>query len=101
MVLVPYLSVPNSRTSWHLGLWRVALGSQMPGTDNGIFFVVESHQHFLQGRQGHTKPRSPPGRCSVSHELCPDCSFGLEWLCWVKQAAAQLTALTGHSPPLG
>lgn len=36
MVLVPYLLVPNSKRSWHLGLWCVALGSQTPGTDNGI-----------------------------------------------------------------
>lgn len=37
MVLVPYLSVPNSKRSWYLAMWHVALGSQMPGTDNGIF----------------------------------------------------------------
>lgn len=86
IVLVPYLS--KTKRSWCLGMWLVALGSHMPGTDNGIFFVVESHQLFLQDRQQHTKPRSSPGRCSVSHELCPDCSFGLELLFWVKASCS-------------
>lgn len=88
IVLVPYLSVPNSKRSWYLGMLLVALGSQMPGTDNGIFLMVESHQLFLQDRQQHTQPRSSPGRCSVSHELCPDCSFGLELLFWVKASCS-------------
>lgn len=88
MVLVPYLSVPNSKRSWYLVMWHVALGSQMPGTDNGIFFVVESHQLFLQDGQQHSKPRSPPGRCSFSHELCPDYSFGLELLFGVKASCS-------------
>lgn len=100
MVLVPYLSVPNSKSSWYLGMWSVALGSQMPGTDNGIFFVVESHQLFLQDRQHHTKPRSPPGRCSVNHELCPDYSFGLELLFWVKGSCSTADSTRGTLTPL-
>lgn len=101
MVLVPYLSVPNSKRSRYLGTWRVALGSQMPGTDNGIFFVVESHQIFLQDRQQHTKPRVLLGDVlsAVSRVLTAvlgwNCSFGL------KQTAAPLTALAGRLHPSG
>lgn len=101
MVLVPFLSVPNSRRSWYLGTWRVALGSQMPATDNGIF-LWWNLINFSSRTDNSTRSQGvllghvlSAMSCVLTAVLGWNCCFGL------KQAAALLTALTGRSHPSG